>query len=342
MNSPISHLTEVLQKVKNSAQTFEFQLKGNESATRAALVDPVLRALGWDIADPGRVLVEKTQTVQKKSLRVDYALMHGHEIRIVVEAKKLGGDLKEEFLQLVNYSFGFNVQSLFVTDGLIWHHYQHLSSNNQNPIQEWNLALDKLPEVASYLVQHMDAALISPETPKIDELNRRVETLENLIQELKNQIGDSKKVVNIKEPTTVQKPSPLSVGKPATNTVAASKGDNWYSINEGDKVFNVKAIDTTVGALKALAKTSPDILLKIEEEMEAQLAKRKVKVIKRRWLAQSKEALYSNPKLSTASVEIVSGWWLGTNHSNGDKRDFLTTAAKVAKDFKVQLDFYLV
>ena len=97
MNSPISHLTEVLQKVKDSARTFEPQLKGNESATRAALVDPVLRALGWDIGNPGRVLVEKTQTVQKKSLRVDYALMHDQEIKIVVEAKKLGGDLKEEF-----------------------------------------------------------------------------------------------------------------------------------------------------------------------------------------------------------------------------------------------------
>lgn len=91
MNSPISHLTEVLQKVRDSGQNFSAQLKGNEAATRAALVDPVLRALGWDIADPSRVLVEKTQTVGGKPLRVDYALLHGDQIKIVVEAKKAWG-----------------------------------------------------------------------------------------------------------------------------------------------------------------------------------------------------------------------------------------------------------
>ncbi len=67
MNSPISHLVDVLEKVSDAAQTFDLELKGNESATRAALIDPMLRALGWDVANPGRVLVEKTQTVQKKS-----------------------------------------------------------------------------------------------------------------------------------------------------------------------------------------------------------------------------------------------------------------------------------
>ena len=62
-----------------------------------------------------------------------------------------------------------------------------------------------------------------------------------------------------------------------TNTVPVSKGDNWYLINGGDKIFNVKAIDTTVKALKALAETSPDFLDKVVEEMEAQFVKRKVK-----------------------------------------------------------------
>ena len=45
----------------------------------------------------------------------------------------------------------------------------------------------------------MDAALVSPETPKIDELSQRVETLETLIVELKSQLGANKKSVNVKE-----------------------------------------------------------------------------------------------------------------------------------------------
>ncbi|HEX9996190.1 MAG TPA: hypothetical protein VGB45_03535 [Abditibacterium sp.] len=290
MNSPISHLTEILQKVKESAQTFDSQLKVSESATRAALIDPVLRALGWDIANPGRVLVEKTQTVEKKQLRVDYALLRESEIRIVVEAKKLGGNLKEEFLQLVNYSFGLNVGSLFVTDGLLWHHYQHLSSNNQNPVREFNLALDNLPEVAAYFVQHMDAALISPETPKIDELNRRVEELENFIVQLKKQksqgAGTSKTFPAIIVETT-QEP----IKKPVMAKGILESGDNWYALNDSEKHYSEKAVVITVEALRELAKISDQILPEIEKAMEAQFAERKVKAIKRRWIAQSQEAL---------------------------------------------------
>lgn len=334
MNSPISHLVDVLEKVRDSAQTFDFALKGNEAATRAALIDPVLRALGWDVANPERVLVEKTQTVQKKCLRVDYALMHDGSIKIIVEAKKLGGNLKEEFLQLVTYSFGLDVESLFVTDGLVWHHYLRLSSNNQNPIREFDLSTDNLPEIAAYFVQHMDAALISPETPKIDELTQRVEKLEKLLAAIKIKNSESRNIT--KSPVI---PKAIATKTPVNNS---AKGDNWYSLNGTAKVFNVKAIDTTVGALSSLANLSPQILPAIEKEMETQFAKRKIKVIKRRWLAQSREALYDDPKHWNKSVEIIPGWWLGTNYSNDSKRDMLATAMKIAKDFGIELDFHLI
>ena len=293
--------------------------------------------MGWDVANPGRVLVEKTQTVQKKSFRVDYALLQDTNIKIVVEAKKLGGNLKEEFLQLVNYSFGLNVGSLFVTDGLRWHHYLHLSSNNQNPIREFDLTTDDLSEIAAYLVQHMDAALISPDKPRIDELTQRVEKLEKRLAAIEMQKEPSK---STNKRPTITKVS--GVSKPKINKVPTIKGENWYSINGGDKVYDVKAIKTTVGALSSLASLSPQILPEIEKEMEAQFLKKKVKVIKRRWIAQNREALYNDSKLWNKSVEIIPSWWLGTNYSNDAKRDMLATAAKVAKDFGIKLEFHLV
>ncbi len=130
--------------------------------------------------------------------------------------------------------------------------------------------------------------------------------------------------------------------KPAKVSPSSNSGDNWYALNNGDKIRSKKAVDTTVEALRALAKISDQVLPKIEKAMEAQLAERKVKVVKRRWIAQSQEALYSNPKLWKSSIEIVPGWWLGTNYSNGAKREMLATAAQVAKDFDVQLKFHLV
>ena len=336
MNSPIAHLTQVLQKVRESAQTYSVQLKSNEAATRAALIDPVLRSLGWDVADPSRVLVEKTQTVQGKSLRVDYALLHGEKIKIVVEAKKLGGNLQDQFLQLVTYAFGLNVEDIWVSDGAIWRHYQTISSADTNPTKEFDLTKDDLPLVAAYFVQHMDVALVSPQIPVIDELNDRIETLENLVWELKQSVDAKNKPAStpiITVPTTTVSKPPAAI---------AQGVDNWYSIDGGAKTPCKKAVDATVNALRALAKASDEILPEIEHEMELQLANRKTKVVKRRWIAQTKEALYQNPKLWVASVEIVPGWWLGTNYSNGDKRDMLATAAKVAAKFGVKLESHLV
>lgn len=336
MNSPIAHLTEVLQTVRASSQTFAPQLKGSEAATRAALIDPVLRALGWDIANPSRVLVEKTQTVQGKSLRVDYALLHGAEIKIIVEAKKLGGNLQADFLQLVTYSFGLNVGSIWVSDGVIWRHYQTISSTDTNPTKEFDFSRDDLPTVAAYLVQHMDAALVSPQIPVIDELTGRIETLENLVLELREQVTSDER----KEARTDLVSSKAATSKPKVQT--AQKGDNWFAVDDGDQVSYKNAVDVLANSLRTLAQVSDKILPEVEQEMELQLAKRKIKVIKRRWIAQSKEALYQNPKLWRASVEIVPGWWLGTNYSNGDKRDMLTTTAKVAAKLGIQFKFHLV
>jgi hypothetical protein len=49
--SPLASLYQVLQAVRASAQTHAELLRKSEAATRAALIDPVLRVLGWDTAN---------------------------------------------------------------------------------------------------------------------------------------------------------------------------------------------------------------------------------------------------------------------------------------------------
>ena len=46
--SPVATLYQILQQVSASAQAHASLFQKNEAATRAALIDPVLRALGWD------------------------------------------------------------------------------------------------------------------------------------------------------------------------------------------------------------------------------------------------------------------------------------------------------
>lgn len=51
IQSPLSNLCEVLRQINDSAAQYQATLKKNEAATRAVLIDPLLRALGWDIAN---------------------------------------------------------------------------------------------------------------------------------------------------------------------------------------------------------------------------------------------------------------------------------------------------
>ncbi len=189
----------------------------------------------------------------------------------------------------------------------------------------------------------MDAALVSPEAPKNGELKQRVETLEELVASIEEQLVElAKKGRAPAKPPTSPRPNATPPVKLSDVPTLPSAKQNWCSVNGGQKFFSTKAIEVTVEALRQLAEVSDAVLPQIEAAMMDSFATKKKKVIKRRWIAQSREELYENPKLLASSIEIVAGWWLGTNYSNGDKRDMLATAASVAQQFDIQLDFNLI
>lgn len=187
-NSPLSNLSEILVQIQQSAKLYQATLKKNEAATRAVLVDPVLRSLGWDTANTNMVEVEKTMD----KVRADYALYDSNAIaRIIVEAKPLGFDLdqKSSVMALVGYAFNFGLSDVFLTDGVIWEHFNNFQPGNLLPSKSLNLATDNSVTCAAYLVQHLDAAKYWPNEPSVDVLSQRVDELENsmatLLKELK-------------------------------------------------------------------------------------------------------------------------------------------------------------
>jgi hypothetical protein len=92
IQSPLSNLSDVLTHIKESATRYQATLKKNEAATRAVLIDPVLRALGWDTANTYMVEVEKTLD----QARVDYALYDKNAtVHIIIDAKSLGVNLAQ-------------------------------------------------------------------------------------------------------------------------------------------------------------------------------------------------------------------------------------------------------
>lgn len=154
--SPLASFYTLLQAVRTTAELNAPLLRRNEAATRAALIDPVLRALGWDTANVQMVEPEKTIG---GDLRVDYLLRDTtSKPHLVIEAKCLDASLDKHgyVSKILGYALGFKVQTVFITDGLSWHCYSNLHKGNTEAIT-FSLTDDLLP-AALYLIQWLDAA----------------------------------------------------------------------------------------------------------------------------------------------------------------------------------------
>lgn len=210
MQSPLTSLCEVLKLVKSSAASYREQLQRNEAVTRAVLIDPVLRALGWEVANPAMVEVEKPITAGGKAGILDYHL--NAERPIIIEAKKLGEPLENHFVQLVGYAFTLGVENIYITDGLKWSHYTNISATNQEPVKRIDLGQleeSELPKAAAYFVETLDAALYAPEQQKVEDvfmqkytdLERKFLDMEYLLLSLSNNNRSPVTVLPVQENT---------------------------------------------------------------------------------------------------------------------------------------------
>ncbi|MDJ0364980.1 hypothetical protein QMK33_07430 [Hymenobacter sp. H14-R3] len=155
--SPLATLVATLSEVWRQAEQNYPLLSKNEAATRAALIDPVLRALGWNTADVR--MVEPERTIENKQ-SLDYVLKGpAGTIQSVVEAKKLGESLDKlgHVGALIGYAFSLKPVSFFITDGLNWHCYAPGHSHYE-PTSTIELRADGLLPAAIQLLQLLDAA----------------------------------------------------------------------------------------------------------------------------------------------------------------------------------------
>ena len=85
---PLESLLALVHKLRERIDTHGDKLRQSEALTRYALIDPLLRELGWDTTDPELVIPEYRS--QRGS--ADYALLDNRDgaPAMMVEAKKLG------------------------------------------------------------------------------------------------------------------------------------------------------------------------------------------------------------------------------------------------------------
>lgn len=155
----MGQLMEVVQTLRQRIDGHESELSQSEAQTRYSLIDPLLRALGWDTEDPKQVAVEYSVGVGKDhNGRADYMLKVGGKVKMVIEAKNLN-ELKSDslspslfdnkpekesrkslkiFHQGTTYCQEHAVPYLVITDGRQWDLYEtHKTGNKVDKLICW-------------------------------------------------------------------------------------------------------------------------------------------------------------------------------------------------------------
>jgi hypothetical protein len=112
----MSDLDEILAQVRKRIDRYRGQTLGEQN-TKSILIDPLLRALGWDVEDFEEV--HREYKPKPTDNPVDYALFLLRTPRLFVEAKALGGNLEDRRWanQIMGYAAVIGVEWVVLTDG---------------------------------------------------------------------------------------------------------------------------------------------------------------------------------------------------------------------------------
>jgi hypothetical protein len=250
--SPLATLIATLADVCQQAQQHQALLSKNEAATRAALINPVLQALGWDISDMR--MVEPESTVQNKQ-SLDYVLKsRDGAILAVVEAKKLGEPLDKlgHVGALIGYAFSLKPSRFFITDGLHWHCYSPGHSQFE-PVAILKLNQENLLSTGLQLLQLLDAAHGGhgvAETTQ-NQLSKSTSLLAKAVAKPKEAaVQVSKNYVLLTSALALE-----ASGKPA-----------WLRLPDGSEHQLKSWKDILLAACKLVLNTRPDLALPIPDK----------------------------------------------------------------------------
>ena len=144
-------LEESIKEARRVLTEHREHLRGNETATRALVIDGVLTALGWDIKDPARVRLEYRVDGNK----VDYILVSSAGAFLgVVEAKSAYSGLKgTDRRQASGYATEIGARYAVLTNGVRWEAWEMGQQKPRREIMvvEVHLTTGEIAEIASTL-----------------------------------------------------------------------------------------------------------------------------------------------------------------------------------------------
>ncbi|MCY4277272.1 MAG: hypothetical protein OXE81_05485 [Gammaproteobacteria bacterium] len=340
------------------------QLK-NEAQVKAAVILPVLRALGWDDTNPDTLLPEYPVPRGEGKGWVDYALLDQGEKHVFVEAKKLGGiDVSAE-TQLFEYAANEGVPILILTDGKRWDFYLSMAGGLPTERRFHRLELESEQDITEYeefLLRHVErGCVLSGEARRNAESRResnrkreraRKELLsvwndlikerggliqEYLQEEVKKSCGIEPEMDDVEQ--FLQKVNASAINRSKVEPVterglarSIPKSEGRASAGRTKIVgFAYRGEPTKTGTAKAtLVEIVKRFVARDEEAMER--FSHDTQGRNRALVSRVREDLYPNsPHLvEDHSVDLGGGWWLGTNLSAANVREHIRTACKVA------------
>ena len=144
-------LEKSIVRVRRVLTEHDKYLCGNETATRALVIDVVLTALDWDIRDPTRGWLEHRVNGNK----VDYVLLSpSGEPFSVVEAKSADSGPKEtDRRQASGYATEIGARYAVLTNGGRWEAWEMVPKKprKDNVFIESHLTTGEIPKIASAL-----------------------------------------------------------------------------------------------------------------------------------------------------------------------------------------------
>jgi predicted type IV restriction endonuclease len=352
-------ITNHIEKVRQGLREGRFT---SEAAVSQGILLPSLHHLGWPVFDTSIVIPE----FSVEGRRVDYALCHPENRPYVfIEVKRVGLSEGAD-RQLFEYAFHLGVPMAILTDGQEWSFYLPGEQGHYDERRVYKLDLlerdvleaeSRLDRYLSYSNVCSGAALKAARSDYQNVARVRIinsnlpKAWESLLKESDSLLLDilAEKVEDfcgykpdpdvcsqflerqVKDIQTHELASPESrpVINPSSSPTYSNNVDQTRVVESFDFVFKGKhisarsACDVMVKLIKLLAQDDHQFLERFASRKHGK---------KRRYLAREKLDLYpGRPDLAKQhSVEIVSGWWLGTNYSRKNIQDIINLALEVA------------
>ena len=127
----IQDLVDALNTVRDRIKKHGPKCSRNEMMTRYTLIDPLLRALDWDVSDPAYVVPEDVGL----GGTTDYTMGRNS---MLIEAKKFNERLDKHAKRLVDYIKAKNVRYGVLTNGGKWRMYDS-KETTRTPVVEFDV-----------------------------------------------------------------------------------------------------------------------------------------------------------------------------------------------------------